>query len=99
MHTIFHWELEPFLQKLCERIQCPGEEPYSLGILHRAKSRWTIPWSAWPRLENSSISQRTAVPALHPLGPLGFDFAQHGQTLRPSVNGIRSKALRPFGLQ
>ena len=34
-----------------------------------------------------------------PLGPLGFDFAQHRQTLRPSVVGIRSKALRPFGLQ
>ena len=33
------------------------------------------------------------------LGPLGFDFAQHRQTLRPSVVGIRSKALRPFGLQ
>ena len=30
-----------------------------------------------------------------PLGPLGFDFAQHRQTLRPSVDGIRSKALRP----
>ena len=28
------------------------------------------------------------------LGPLGFDFAQHRQTLRPSVDGIRSKALR-----
>ena len=26
--------------------------------------------------------------------PLGFDFAQHRQTLRPSVDGIRSKALR-----
>ena len=35
----------------------------------------------------------------HPLGPLGFDFTQHRQTLRPSVDEIRSKALRPFGLQ
>ena len=34
-----------------------------------------------------------------PLGPLGFDFGQHRQTLRPSVVGIRSKALRPFGVQ
>ena len=34
-----------------------------------------------------------------PLGPLGFDFVQDRQTLRPSVDGIRSKALRPFGLQ
>ena len=34
-----------------------------------------------------------------PLGPLGFEGAQHRQTLRPSVDGIRSKALRPFGLQ
>ena len=34
-----------------------------------------------------------------PLGPLGFEGAQHRQTLSPSVDGIRSKALRPFGLQ
>ena len=36
---------------------------------------------------------------LYPSSPLGFDFAQHRQTLRPSVDGIRSKALRPFGVQ
>ena len=34
-----------------------------------------------------------------PLGPLGYECAQHRQTRRPSVDGIRSKALRPFGLQ
>ena len=34
-----------------------------------------------------------------PLGPLGYEGAQHRQTLRPSVDGTRSKALRPFGLQ
>ena len=34
-----------------------------------------------------------------PLGPLGFDFAQHRQTLRPSADGVRSKALRPFESQ
>jgi hypothetical protein len=60
-----------------------------------------------------------------PLGPLGFEYSQHRQTLRPSlqpflregrvvgpcwakltpkepkgsVDGIRSKALRPFGVQ
>jgi len=34
-----------------------------------------------------------------PLGPLGFDFAQHRQTLRPTVDGNRSQALRPFGSQ
>ena len=33
-----------------------------------------------------------------PLGPLGFEGAQHRQTLCASVDGIRSKALRPFGL-
>ena len=27
-----------------------------------------------------------------PLGPLGFEGAQHRQTLRPSVDGIRSKS-------
>ena len=30
-----------------------------------------------------------------PLGPLGFECSQHRQTLRPSVDGVRSKALRP----
>ena len=34
-----------------------------------------------------------------PLGPSGFEGAQHRQTLRPSVDGVRSKALRPFGSQ
>ena len=33
------------------------------------------------------------------LGPLGFDYAQHRQTLRPTVDGIRSEALCPLGLQ
>ena len=33
------------------------------------------------------------------LGHLDFDFAQHRQTLRPTLNGTRSKALRPFGSQ
>ena len=37
------------------------------------------------------------VPLYGPLGPLGFEGAQHRQTLRPSVDGVRSKALRPFG--
>ena len=33
------------------------------------------------------------------LGPSVFYFAQQRQTPRPSVDGVRSKALRPFGLQ
>jgi hypothetical protein len=33
------------------------------------------------------------------LGPLGFEGAQHRQTLRPSVDGVRSTALHPFGVQ
>ena len=33
-----------------------------------------------------------------PLGPLGYEGAQHMQTLRPSVDGTRSKALRSFGV-
>ena len=33
------------------------------------------------------------------LGPLGYECAQHRQTPRPSVDGTRSKALRPFGSQ
>ena len=34
-----------------------------------------------------------------PLGPLGFERAQHRRTPRPSVDGTRSEALRPFGSQ
>ena len=34
-----------------------------------------------------------------PLGPLGFERAQHRRTSRPTVDGIRSKALCPFGSQ
>ena len=34
-----------------------------------------------------------------PLGPFGFEGAHYRQTLRPFVDGIRSKALRPFGVQ
>jgi len=33
------------------------------------------------------------------LGPLVFECSQHRQTLRPSVDRIRGKALHPFGLQ
>ena len=51
---------------------------------------------------HAHIHTRTQVglyKAHSPLGPLGFEGAQHRQTLRPSVDGIRSKALLPFGLQ
>ena len=34
---------------------------------------------------------------LCPSGPLGFDFAQHRQTLRPSVEGTRSMPSGPLG--
>ena len=34
-----------------------------------------------------------------PLGPLGFEGAQHRQTFALPVIGIRSKALRPFGVR
>ena len=36
-------------------------------------------------------------PTQTPLGPLGFECSQHRQTLRPTVDGTRSKVLRPFG--
>ena len=45
-------------------------------------------------LDFSNLGSKIKV---EPLGPLGFDFAQHRQTLRPTVDGTRSKALRPFG--
>ena len=41
----------------------------------------------------------TPRPARHPLGPLGFECSQHRQTLRPTVDGTRSTALRSFELQ
>ena len=37
----------------------------------------------WPLSRLSSERQRLAS-GVSPLGPLGFDFAQHRQTLRPS---------------
>ena len=36
---------------------------------------------------------------VNPLGPLGYECAQHRRTPRPSVDGTRSKALHPFGSQ
>ena len=50
-------------------------------------ARYTLTGNAW------------TFTAEGPLGPLGFEGAQHRQTLRPSVDGVRSKALRPFGSQ
>ena len=37
--------------------------------------------------------------SVHPSAPLWFECSRHRQTLRPTVDGTRSKALRPFGLQ
>ena len=52
-----------------------------------------IPKKRKPRNQESIVSKRD------PLGLLGFEGAHHKQTLRPSVDGVRSNALRPFGLQ
>jgi len=51
----------------------------------------------WAWLFKTCFFRSTAA-RCRPLGPLGFDFAQHRQALRPSVDRVRSKALRPFGL-
>ena len=59
-----------------------------ITILFGLGQGWLLFWG---------LEEDRAVP-LGPLGPLGFDFAQHRQTLRPSVDGVRSTALRPFGL-
>ena len=48
---------------------------------------------------NISLEKYKAASLTSPLGPLGFEGAQHRQTLRPSVDGVHSKALRPFGPQ
>ena len=43
-------------------------------------------------------NQKSIVSKRDPLGS-GAEGAQHKQTLRRSVDGVRSNALRPFGLQ
>ena len=43
--------------------------------------------------------RKTMLPCFSRVCPLDFEGAQHRQTVRPSVERIRSKALRPFGLQ
>ena len=51
--------------------------------------------------ERRAVTPRTpGAPVLlknHPSGPLGFECSQHRQTLRPTLDGTRSKALRSFG--
>ena len=58
-----------------------------------------VPYSVFGAALSASELAVGVVSYERPLGPFGFDFAQHRPTLRPSVDGIRSKALRPFGLQ
>ena len=50
-------------------------------------------------IEKTAAEERKSVATPSPLGPLGFDFAHHRQTLRQTLDGTRSKALRPFGSQ
>ena len=49
--------------------------------------------STWIRCASLSIIACIEVGGSGPSGPLGFQGAQHRQTFRPSVDGIRSKAL------
>jgi len=50
-------------------------------------------------LSNNQRQHRTLHIENQTLGLLGFERAQHRQTLRPIVDGARSKDPRPFGLQ
>ena len=61
------------------------------GILKRARD--SVPQRI---LKTRTLGR--AIPS-DPLGPSGFEGAQHRQTLRASVDGVRCKVLRPFGLQ
>ena len=46
----------------------------------------------WAFFQGRGTPVQVRLPDLNPgdhlLGPLGFDFAQHRQTLRPTVDGI-----------
>ena len=57
-----------------------------------------MPGLQWWSHGGAAVSYKRGTP-VGPLGPLGFEGAQHRQTLRPSVDGIRSTALRPLGVQ
>ena len=49
----------------------------------------------WTRL----VPVSRAICVIRTLGPLGFECSQHRQTLRPTVDGTRSKALRPYPIR
>ena len=70
----------------------------SMCTRHVVPAQVMVIFPAPKMTKNRSVSTYK-YPNEGPLGPLGFDFAQHRSTLRPSVVGIRSKALRPSGLQ
>ena len=50
MNTISYRELEPFFQKLCKRLQCPGEKSYALG----GNRMNTTPDEIWANGPNAS---------------------------------------------
>ena len=44
--------------------------------------------ASWGYVGYKILASNSVKGKIHPLGPLGFDFAQHRQTLRPTVDGI-----------
>ena len=85
--------------RTCERV---GRGPLGPGLTHKDSEFHQK--NSGSTQKNSGLTQEKSGMALKrvgrgPLGPLGFECSQHRQTLGPTVDGTRSKALRPFGLQ
>jgi len=96
------WQIS---QKLPGNRQISGEIPREIGqFLVNASFVLLSPEIHFPgatfRDTGKEVRDTGQKPPGHnpTLGHLGFEGAQHRQTLRPSVDGIRSKALRPFGV-
>jgi len=81
---------------LRKRVSVPEYRPHAIVIALSLSVQELLP------LVEEEVAAPTRVPLSSgaesgPLGPLSFEGAQHRQILRPSVDGVRSKALRPFG--
>ena len=78
---------------LCQIRSAKSTLPNPLRQIHSVKS--TLPN---PLCQVNSATPPNPLRQIHSAtSTLGFEGAQHRQTLRPSVDGVRSKALRPFG--
>ena len=82
-------------RKWTQEHYCPVHFTTCAGRLAAVAVLDTVHVESIRRAGNQSIQ----MVLMRPLGPLGFEGAQQSQTLRPTLDGTRSKALRPFGSQ